>query len=587
MPTTFSLFRHALRRFGRAREGNVAIIFGLAAIPLIAFVGAAIDYSRANSVKTALQAALDSTGLMLSHDARTLSADQLKAKADTYFKALFTRTDAKDITVNATYNGDNGSALTVTATADVPTTFMNILGIPTMTVGSTTVAKWGNKRLRVALVLDNTGSMADDGKIDALKTATNNLLDQLKNAVTTDGDVYVSIVPFVKDVNVGPPSPANASWVSPAWIDWTEWEGEPPILDTANGGSKPNNWYNVGPGSSCPFSTNSQGFRCTNGPATSGASNISTIPSSGNYRGLICPGIDNGNRRPLKASDYYNGCYNSWTKCVGANCRCTTTNTSICSCTGSGASKTCTVSANHYEHTWRPAASETYTPALVLNSSGLPYATPGRYTWNGCVTDRGFRNAPDTVNNYDTNAAAPDPITPRPSSLYAAEQYSACPQPVAGLSYDWAAMKTLVNNMSPNGNTNQAIGLQLGWMSLVGGGPFPAPPPLDPNYQYKQVIILLTDGLNTEDRWYTSQSSIDSRQKLTCNNFKAASSDNVLYTIQVNTGGDPTSTLLQNCASSFDTDPKGQKFFLLTSADQIVQVFNQIGTALTQLRLAQ
>src|SRR5579884_2030016 len=159
MPTTFSLFRHALRRFGRAREGNVAIIFGLAAIPLIAFVGAAIDYSRANSVKTALQAALDSTGLMLSHDARTLSADQLKAKADTYFKALFTRTDAKDITVNATYNGDNGSALTVTATADVPTTFMNILGIPTMTVGSTTVAKWGNKRLRVALVLDNTGSM--------------------------------------------------------------------------------------------------------------------------------------------------------------------------------------------------------------------------------------------------------------------------------------------------------------------------------------------------------------------------------------------------------------------------------------------
>ena len=49
---------------------------------------------------------------------------------------------------------------------------------------------------------------------------------------------------------------------------------------------------------------------------------------------------------------------------------------------------------------------------------------------------------------------------------------------------------------------------------------------------------------------------------MTCNNIKAAGV--TLYTIQVNTGGDPTSTLLQNCASTSD------KFFLLTSASQIM-----------------
>jgi len=43
---------------------------------------------------------------------------------------------------------------------------------------------------------------------------------------------------------------------------------------------------------------------------------------------------------------------------------------------------------------------------------------------------------------------------------------------------------------------------------------------------------------------------IDDRQAITCANIKAANVD--LYTIQVNTGGDPTSTLLQNCASSTD-----------------------------------
>ena len=58
-------------------------------------------------------------------------------------------------------------------------------------------------------------------------------------------------------------------------------------------------------------------------------------------------------------------------------------------------------------------------------------------------------------------------------------------------------------------------------MSLAGGGPFTVPA-MDPNYQYKQVIILLTDGLNTQDRWYTSAISIDNRQKMTCDNIKAA-----------------------------------------------------------------
>jgi hypothetical protein len=108
-------------------------------------------------------------------------------------------------------------------------------------------------------------------------------------------------------------------------------------------------------------------------------------------------------------------------------------------------------------------------------------------------------------------------------------------------------------------------------------------PAMDSNYKYQQVIILLTDGLNTQDRWYTTQSSIDTRQQKTCDNFKAASTDtikNVIYAVQVNTGGDPTSTLLQNCASD------SSKFFLLTSSQEIVTTFNQIGNALSNLRLA-
>jgi hypothetical protein len=50
--------------------------------------------------------------------------------------------------------------------------------------------------------------------------------------------------------------------------------------------------------------------------------------------------------------------------------------------------------------------------------------------------------------------------------------------------------------------------------------------------------------------------------------------------VQVNTGGDPTQEVLRTCASSSD------KFFLLSTAGQIVTTFNAIGSKLSQLRVA-
>ena len=53
--------------FRAAKGGNVVITFALATIPVVGGVGAAVDYSRANSAKTALQAAIDSAALILSN----------------------------------------------------------------------------------------------------------------------------------------------------------------------------------------------------------------------------------------------------------------------------------------------------------------------------------------------------------------------------------------------------------------------------------------------------------------------------------------------------------------------------------------
>jgi Flp pilus assembly protein TadG len=420
-------------RFFQDCRGGVAPLLALTAIPLMGAVGVAVDYSRANATRTAFQHALDSTALMLAKTAATQSATDLQSAASAYFNAQFVRPDVQNVTVTASYDGTAGSKVVLNGSATVTTNFLGVLGYGNLAISGSATSTWGNTRLRVALVLDNTGSMSSDDKMTALKTASKNLLTQLQAAAVTAEDVYVSIVPFSKDVNLGAAN-ANADW-----LRWDLWE---PLNGT------------------CSISRYTKESRCTS----------------------------NGG-------------------------------------------------------TWTPA---------------------DHSTWTGCVTDRD--------QNYDTTNDAPL----AGSTLYPAEQYGSCPTQVMGLSNDWTALAAKIDAMQPAGSTNQAIGLQAGWQSLT-ASPFTVPA-TDPNYEYTQVIILLSDGLNTQNRWYSSASSIDARQEKTCTNIKAAGI--TLYTVQVNTGNDPTSTLLRDCAS--DTS----KFFLLTSSMEIVTTFGQIGTALSNLRLA-
>src|ERR1700759_1858443 len=130
----FNLTAH---RFAAAREGNIAMTFAIALLPLLGFVGAAIDYSRAAHARSAMQAALDSTSLMLSKDLSTgtITQSQLSSKATSYFTALYTNKDAQGVSITATYtpgSGSTGSTVKVDGTGSIVAGFMRVLGLPTM-----------------------------------------------------------------------------------------------------------------------------------------------------------------------------------------------------------------------------------------------------------------------------------------------------------------------------------------------------------------------------------------------------------------------------------------------------------------------
>ena len=434
-PSIARQVRRAVRRFPAADQGNIAVLFGVALLPILGFMGAAIDYTRVNSARSSMQAALDSTSLMLAKDLSDgrITVGEINAKATAYFTALYTNKDAKAVTINATYtpSSTQGSTIRVNGSGNVTTEFMKVAGFPKLDFNTSSTSAWGNVRMRVALALDVTGSMDKDGKMDALKPAAKSLIDQLSALAKNPGDVYVSIIPFAKDVNVG------ASNYDANWINWSDW--------------------------------------------------------------------DNDNRN-----------------CNGHGQNCTTNN---------------------------------------------------HNTWNGCVTDRD--------QSYDTLNTAP---TGGPSTRFYAEQYDACPAQLMPLSTDFAALKTKVDSLTPNGGTNQPIGIAWGWQSLTQGVPLNAPAE-EANYTYKKVLIVMSDGLNTQDRWpsygnghHQFNGQIDARQRILCDNVKA---DGItIYTMHVNTDNDPTSAVLQYCASGSD------KFSTVTSATQIMAAFNNIGSSLSKLRVA-
>ena len=220
--------RARLSLFVHDRRASVVPIFAFAMIPILALTGTAVDYSRANSARTAVQAALDATALTLSKEAVGMDETTLRAKATSYFQSNFSNVEAKNVIVTPAFTTpQSGSfALVVTANATVDLHFMTAFGQHSLPISATAEVKWGIKRLELALVLDNTGSMASSNKMTNLKTASHTLLTTMKNAAKKLGDVKVSIIPF--DVTVKP----GNGFKNEFWIDFNQndisknsWEG--------------------------------------------------------------------------------------------------------------------------------------------------------------------------------------------------------------------------------------------------------------------------------------------------------------------------------------------------------------------------
>ena len=187
------------------RSGNIAIMFALMLVPLIGIVGLAVDTARAYSVKQRLQESIDSAALVAGRNFNDPHRDQMIAD---YFhanwRAGFMGSDTPVLTFST---NTTTREVTVVARVNMPTLFMRMFSISSVTVGTLTSSVSGMTYLEVALALDNTSSMrtmiGPVRRIDAMKTAATNFIDTLYAGDETVDNMWVSIVPFTSMVNVG------------------------------------------------------------------------------------------------------------------------------------------------------------------------------------------------------------------------------------------------------------------------------------------------------------------------------------------------------------------------------------------------
>src|SRR3990170_2992207 len=144
-----------LTHFLQDRRGSVAPMMALLALPLMGTVGAAIDYSRANATRAAMQGALDSTALSLVKQA-AVGVD-VSGQAQQIFGALFAHPEVLNISVNAVSSSGVASAnVSLTASGAVMTTFLGVLGYSSLNITAQSTVYSSNDVSGCVLALDST-----------------------------------------------------------------------------------------------------------------------------------------------------------------------------------------------------------------------------------------------------------------------------------------------------------------------------------------------------------------------------------------------------------------------------------------------
>lgn len=560
------MLSRAARRFASDTRGNVAMIsaFVIPVLLLITFGG--IDIHRASTVKANLQDSLDAATLAAARSPYTEDADitrvglaSLQANLAPY-KNITLLTSQTTFKLNASTGAVVGDTK-VNVAALVANIILPMVGRGTgdqIPVAAHSEVLRSNNRVEVALVLDNTGSMAGS-KLSNLKTAATDLIDRLEAADSRSIEpdaIKISLVPFSQTVRVAQGgsntvpsymSNANNHTGGGAWND----------------GARPYSLFSAGVGRFTLFGRLGTTWGGCVEAREAPFDIRDTAPASGNQARMFVPYF--AADEPDRDDFYYDSTWRNFD-----------------------------YEGNDYLEDGAQTGSNNYAGSTSSN----PF-----YGSSSARNTEWFRRVRN-VSKYATTYL-------KVSSLNTSRGPNrGCDiQPLIRLTDDYDALRRAVDNMIASGNTNVPLGTMWGWHTLSPNAPFGDGRAYGTE-RLTKIIIIMTDGENVMSEYdspngsnyngmgyiwqnrlgITSGSGSQRRTAMDnrfdhptagvedmCGNMK--DEDIEVYTVAVQVDSS-AQTLLRRCATDAD------HYFPVNSASGIGQAFDRIAGAIENLRIS-
>lgn len=602
-----------IRALGADARGAIAPMAAILILPLAILAFGAVEFHRYTTVRSNLQAALDSAALAI---ARSSSNDlvELQRVGEAVLRAQVPF--SANLRLNQfTVSKENGRIVTYAEVAVSPIVASMIISGDLTVRGQSEVAR-EISGLEVALVMDNTGSMYTNNRIGIAREAATNFVLEMEGVAAASTDpqkLRISVVPFAGTVNVGP-SNASATWLDQQAASPVHSQ----IFSTAMGGATSVNRFSLlqtlgipwggcvesrpmpydvqdtPPAASTPgtlfvpyFAPDGMDYVAyRNAPANS-LRYSSSQPLNSRFHNMISglqapyPFPYNTQLQPFRPNDldFHNDWlpdisealhgYNPTTRHFGGQI-------------WNGFQLPPPSGANGWEDyrnailhapTWTsPVAFGQY----IGGDANTLVKAAGKYT-------KAKVDAEVAAGRFDRNSKVEGPNAH--CNL----------QPITRLTSDMATVKAAVGNMQQLArNTNVPMGLMWGWHTLSPNTPLGDGRPYGTK-DVTKIIIVMTDGENDTGQGYSGvghawqkrlgdtdsnaemNTALNGRMPLLCDNVKARGI--VIYTVRVEVAGG-TPDILRNCA----TEPS--MFYDVKSASELTGTFRSIAKSIQYLRIA-